>query len=150
MNNKHLTYPDIYYTFIFFFFKKNRFIFLSLLPTSLPQSHLFSTYIWRQRGATPSKLATINVNLLFHTALKVTECLRSVVLLLAELLGLHIMRCAKACQCWTLGRENQTTLLPWGCHINQPVAGSGIPKAVVQAVWPGQALNLSWSHLLPL
>lgn len=104
MNNKHLSYPDIYYTFIFK--KKNRLISLSLLPTSLPQSHLFSTYIRRQRGTTPSKLAAINSNLLFYTALKVTECLRSVVLLLAEFLGLRIAQCAKECQRRKLGKGN--------------------------------------------
>lgn len=99
MSNKHLSYPDIYYTFIFQKKKKkNRLISLSLLPTALPQSHLFSTYVWLQRGTTPSKLAAINFNLLFYTALKVTECLRSVVLLLAEFLGLHIVQCAEECQ----------------------------------------------------
>lgn len=100
MSNKHLSYPDIYYTFIFQKKKKkkNRLISLSLLPTALPQSHLFSTYVWLQRGTTPSKLAAINFNLLFYTALKVTECLRSVVLLLAEFLGLHIVQCVEECQ----------------------------------------------------
>lgn len=136
MNNKHLSYPDIYYTFIFK--KKNRLISLSPLPTTLPQSHLFCTYIWLQRGTTPSKLATIHFNLLFYMALKVTECLRSVVLLLAEFLGLHLMQCAKECQRWNLGKEkaNCSWVALQGCHINR-WQSSGIQKAVVPAVWSG-------------
>ena len=114
------------------FSKKNRLISLSLLPTSLPQSHLFSTYIWLQRGTTPSKLAAINFNLLFYTALKVTECLRSVVLLLAEFLGLHLVQCAEECQRRNLGKGKVScSRSPPHTRLSEkPGQGSGTWKAV--------------------
>lgn len=139
------------------FSKKNRLISLSLLPTSLPQSHLFSTYIWLQRGTTPSKLAAINFNLLFYTALKVTECLRSVVLLLAEFLGLHLVQCAEECERRNLGKGKVScsSSPPHTRLSEKPAQGSGAWKAVDPARWP-EANHLTspvspfstgrWSH----
>ena len=108
------------------------------MPTSLPQSHLFSTYIWLQRGTTPSKLAAINFNLLFYTALKVTECLRSVVLLLAEFLGLHLVQCAEECQRRNLGKGKVScsSSPPHTRLSEKPGQGSGTWKAVDPAGWP--------------